>query len=480
LTGFESYAEALLSRGHVPGAVAAASRGGTVVYSRGFGAADREAGIPAGPDTVFGIASVTKSFTAAAVMTLADRGRLSVDDPVVEYLPELQLPHGDASAIRIHHFLTHTAGFPPLPSRWYAFGKSAREDPDGASPPVDVRARPAFETPNDVMTYLAESDWTPLGPPGVYFSYCNEGYALLGAIIARVSGRPYTRYVTEAILEPAGLTRTAFGPDPARAQASAQAAPADTTTPYITKKGNGHTAVVPARTWWFSEVWHPAGGMCSTAMDLLRYLEIYRTGGLAGGERILSERAVGAMTRPHIMVQPGEGYGYGLSVVPDYRGGALIEHSGGRRSISAYVAVVPSRGLAASVLANLENAPVRAITRGLLNALEGAAPDTPAVIYPEYACPPDRLPAYSGEYRSPEGTVVRVDIEAGPNGPSLVIVADDVRVTARPVGPDAFAIRLLGADQYVRFFMDAGADHARAVFAGGRIIVRTAPRQTAS
>jgi CubicO group peptidase (beta-lactamase class C family) len=421
---------------------------------------------------------VTKSFTAAAVMRLADEGRLSVDDPVVEYLPEFRLPRGDASAVRIHHFLTHTAGVPPLPSRWYAFGTSARDDPDGSPPPVDVRARAPFETPEDLMTYLAEGDWTPLGPPGTYFSYCNEGYALLGAIIARVSGRPYTRYVAEAILEPAALTATAFGPPADRA---ARAAAGRVTTPYITKKTNGERRALPARTWWYSEVWHPAGGICSTVTDLLRYLEIYRTGGRsAGGRRILSERAVATMARPHIMTEPGEGYGYGLSVVPDYRGGALIEHSGGRRSISAFVAVVPSCGLAAAVLANLADAPVRAIAQGLLNALEGIRPDTPALVYPDYACPDGRFPVYAGEYRSGEGTVLRVETETRPTGTGLVITADDERMPARPVGPDAFVVKPRGVDQYVRFFVEPGASRAHGVFAGGRMIARTAPGQTAS
>jgi CubicO group peptidase (beta-lactamase class C family) len=332
---FESYAERLLSRDEVPGAAVAASRNGIPVYARGFGAADRETGVPAGADTVFGVASVTKSFTAAAIMSLADLGRVSMDDPVVEYLPEFRLPkgRGDASAIRIRHFLTHTPGWPPLASRWYAFGASAREDPDGTLPPVDVFARPPFETAPDLMTYLAESEWTPLGPPGACFSYCNDGYALLGEIIARVSARPYTRYVTETIFEPAGLTTTAFGPPPTPAPADANPSKGSggVTTPYVATKANGRRTIAPARTWWYSEVWHPAGGICSTATDLLRYLELYRTGGLVGGRRILSERATAAMVRSHVTVGPNQGYGYGLSVLPDYPGGALVEHSGGRR-----------------------------------------------------------------------------------------------------------------------------------------------------
>ena len=472
MKAFETYAEALLARHQVPGTAVAAARDGTAVYARGFGAADADRGIPAGADTVFGVASVTKSFTAAAIMRLADEGRLSVDDPVVEYLPELRVPHGDASAIRVHHFLTHTAGFPPLPSRWYAFGASARADAAGAPPPVRVEDRRPFDTAEDLMAYLAETDWAPLGPPGAHFSYCNEGYALLGAIIARVSGRPYTRYVTDTVLEPGGLRRTSFGPAPDLPARPARER-AGVAAPYIAETRDGRRAVSPARTWWYSEVWHPAGGVCSTAADLVRYLDLYRTGGTIGAERILSPAAVAAMTRPHVMTAPGQGYGYGLAVLPDYRGTPLVEHGGGRRSISAHVAVVPARGFAVAALANLADAPIRAVAHGALNALEGAAPDLPAVAYPPYTAAPERLPVYAGEYRSGEGTVLLVGTADG----ALVIEADGERLTARPAGPDAFVVAPRGTEQYVRFLVDPGG-RARAVVYGLRIIARSAPLVT--
>ena len=467
MKAFESYAEGLLQRHEVPGAAGAAARDGAVVYARGFGFADIEQGVPAGPDTLFGVASVTKSFTAAAIMRLVDTGRLAAEDPVIEYLPEFRIPRGDAARVRIHHFLTHTAGFPPLPSRWYAFGASARADPDGEKAPVPVDARPPIETPEDLMAYLAGGDWAPLGPPGAQFSYCNEGYALLGAVVERVSGRPFDRYVTEEILEPAGLRHTAFGPAPARRPADSMDANA-TTTPYIVRYRSGEREIVPARTWWYSRVWNPAGGICSTVTDLVGYLELYRTGGVAGRERILSEASVAAMTRAHVMIGPGQGYGYGLSVLTDYRGGTLIEHGGGRRSISAHVAVLPSRGLAVAALGNLANAPIRAVAHGLLNALQEIAPETPPIAYPDYACPEERLSAYAGEYRSGEGAVLRVT----PTDGALAIDTDGDRLIGRPVGPDAFVVRPLGTDQYVRFLMDG--ERAGAVAYGLRIIARTA------
>lgn len=460
MNAFEAYADALLARYAVPGAAAAASRDGEVVYARGFGAANRERGVPAGPETVFGVASVTKSFTGTAIMRLAGERRLAVEDPVVEYLPELRLPHGDAGAIRIHHFLTHTPGFPPLPSRWFAFGASVRLDAEGAPPPVPVESRPPFATAGDLMAYLADGDWTPLGPPGAYFSYSNEGFALLGEIVARVSGRSYERYVTGEIIRPLGLGRTTFGPKAAEAVAGM-------TTPYIAQTRGGVRQIVPARTWWHSEVWDPAGGICSTVLDLLRYLDLYR-GGHGSGHGVLSAESIAAMLRPHASTGPGQAYGYGFGIIPDYWGAALAEHGGGRRSISAHVACVPSRGTAVAVLANLADAPVRTIAHGLLNALEGRAPEVAAISYPDYAAPGGRLEAYAGEYRSGEGSLVRAHAAVG----RLEIEVDGDRLPARAVGPDAFVVTVRGTEQYVRFHTDGG-DRAWAVAFGSRVIRRT-------
>src|SRR5438552_1762112 len=117
---FEAWAERLLVEADAPGAAVALWRDGAPVYAAGIGYRDREAGMRADEDTVFGTGSVTKSFTALAIMQLTEAGKLALHDPLTTHLPELKLTSGDAGAITIHHLLTHTAGFPPLPGRHYA------------------------------------------------------------------------------------------------------------------------------------------------------------------------------------------------------------------------------------------------------------------------------------------------------------------------------------------------------------------------
>jgi len=130
---YEAYVARMMSGYGVPGAAVSIARHGRPVWSGGFGWRDRERGLPATEDTVFGIGSITKSFTAVAILQLEEEGRLSVDDPVVKHLPEFRAGRGRAGAaaakaITIHHFLTHTSGLPPLSSLFLALGRSLRED----------------------------------------------------------------------------------------------------------------------------------------------------------------------------------------------------------------------------------------------------------------------------------------------------------------------------------------------------------------
>ena len=112
---FEDYTNNLLTKEHIPGVAVAVSQNGETIYQKGFGYRNLETKVPVTPETLFGIASVTKSFTAAAILQLENDGKLSVDDPVIKYIPELFIPGlyhiGD---IKIRHLLSHTTGLPPI------------------------------------------------------------------------------------------------------------------------------------------------------------------------------------------------------------------------------------------------------------------------------------------------------------------------------------------------------------------------------
>ncbi len=463
-SAFAVWVHEMMARERIPGLAVGVARDGVEIHARGFGHRDVAAQRPADPDTVFGVASVTKSFTAAAIMHLQDAGAFSADDPVVTYLPEFRLPGGGAGRqVTIHHLLTHTSGLPPLPSRWLAFARSPEDDPAVESPPIRLDAHPPIDTAEQLMAFIGSCAEEPLGAPGAWFSYSNEGYALLGAIVERVSGQPYARYVHAHILDPAGMADSTYDVNTLRMLPNV-------TTLYAMRSDHGTAEIVPARLWPYSGVWLPAGGLCSTVRDLLRYLEVYRTEGEAGGRRILSPGGVGLMVRPHVPVRPGAAYGYGLTLI-DHCGMPIVEHGGGRKGISAHVCVVPHQGITAAALANLAAAPSRSVSLGAVNVLLGRPAETPSVVYPSYPCPLQRLCTYAGEYHSGEEEKICVTAD----GAALTFEIGRRPFRARPVGEDAFAVQVGGAESYARFLTDASG-HVHALAYSLRIRRKSARR----
>lgn len=186
-SGLESYIEKRMEEQHVPGLSIAVSRNGALLYEKGFGYRDVSRGLPVTPQTVFGIASVTKSITALAILLLVKEGKLGLDDPIRHYLPELQWQTGMKSEqITIRHLLSHSTGVPPLLRKEHLL---------------------RFD---EHIQYINELEYQPLGEAGEYYSYCNDIFLLAGAIIERVTGKLYRRFVTESILSPLGMDRSTF------------------------------------------------------------------------------------------------------------------------------------------------------------------------------------------------------------------------------------------------------------------------------
>ena len=457
----QTFTRAMMTKHDVPGLAVAVGHGGGEVYAEGFGGREIGRDTPVTPETIFGVASVTKSFTALAIMQLAEAGKLDVNDPVTRYLPAFRTPDADATrAITIHHFLTHTAGFPPLPSRFFAFARSMAGDPAAGGKPDWSADHAPIDTYDDLMDYLAEGGYELLGPPGAQFSYCNEGFALLGAIVAHAGNEPYEDYVQRHILDPAGMTRSTFAVTTLRAFA-------DVTTFHAVREQENTRTVYAAPNWLYSSVWSPAGGLNTTVRDLLRYLEIYRTGGETGDARLLSAAGIARMTAPHApRSTPMSSYGYGLAVIPDYHGMKVIRHGGGRKGIAADVIVAPAIGFTGAAVANLAEVPTGTVTLAALNGTLDLPMDAKIDAYPDMPGPPERLPLYNGSYRAGEGQNITVTATDG----ALVCAMGGKEIAARPVGRDAFMLATPSGETYARFLVRD--DRARALALGSRIVPR--------
>jgi CubicO group peptidase (beta-lactamase class C family) len=468
----DRFARGLLRRTRTPGLVLRVARERKTVLDRSFGVRDADGKHPPTPSTIFGIASVTKSFTAACVMRLAEEGKLRVTDPVVRLLPEFRTPEPRwTRRITLQHFLTHSSGLPPLPILYWGMenleGDRAMDRAEYRGAGIDLDHPPVF-TFDALLECLASMRYRLLGPPGSVFSYSNDAFALLGAIVERVSGQVYERYVEDTILRPAGMRHTSFDP-------GIVAREREVTDLWAPVRVGGRRKVAPSPGWHETTSFRPSGGLRSNVEELLRYLEIYRTGGRVGPERVLASRSVKEMVQPRIRIgSPGAFYGYGLLVLPEYHGGTFVGHSGGLKGVASYVGVVPERGLTAVALANYENGPSSLVLHSALNVVEGRPATEPLVRYPRAADPGRPPSAYAGLYGCGEGWWVRVR----PRRKGLVLDFTGIELTdrgvrLRPVGPNAFVSGPRGQESFYRFLPEPSGRFG-AVHLGWRVVRRRA------
>ncbi len=288
-------------------------RGTEALLEKGYGLRDRDAGLANGPDTVHAIGSITKQFTAAAILKLEEQGKLSVQDPIAKHLPGVP---EDKSAITLHHLLTHSAGFPGAIGDDYA--------PVGREEFVELAMQ------------------VPLGfAPGTGYAYSNVGYSLLGAIVERVSGQGYERFLKEELLDPAGLRHTGYKlPDWSKAELAVG----------YDKRGERWGSMLEHPWAEDGPYWHLRcnGGLLSTNRDMLTWLAALRS------HKVLGVASVEKMFTPH--VAEGEGalshYGYGWALFTTRRGTRLITHNGGNGVQFADLLCFADEDLAISLMSN--------------------------------------------------------------------------------------------------------------------------------
>jgi len=329
----------------LPGAAVVVLKDGAVVHSRAYGLASIELGVPNTTRTKFRLASVSKSFTALAVLQLVEQGRVSLDDPLAKYVPDF----AGGERITIRHLLTHTAGLPDFMS----FDEAKKLPPDSA--------------------------------PGERLNYSNIGYVTLGRVIEKVTGKSYENHLREAILAPLGMSDT--GVDRRSPLEMGRAAG------YVVGPEGGlvnsestDTSSDPA-----------AGGLYSTAEDMSRWVQALVAG------RIVSPATFGTMTTPVTLSGGRKGvYGYGFMLVP-YRGLREVAHGGDISGFNTYFAIYPDARLAVVVLSNVGMRPPGPVpvagdlVHRIVEIMEGdrLGPEWPTVV----ELPTSVLDRYVGRYR---------------------------------------------------------------------------------
>jgi CubicO group peptidase (beta-lactamase class C family) len=329
LDSVDRYVRAELARQRIPGMSVAVLRGDSVVLARGYGFANLEHRVPAADSTVYQSGSVGKQFTSAAVVTLAREGKLGLDDPIRRYLPE-----GPPAwqKITIRHLLTHTSGIP-----------------DYTDSTMDYRR----DYTEDQLVALAAS--LPLQfHPGATWSYSNTGYALLGFIVRRVSGKFYGDFLRERVFEPLGM-RTA------RVISESDIVP-NRAAGYLLVNGE------PRNQEWVSPTLNTTadGSLYLTVLDLARWAR-----GL-NHARVPDSAGLEASWTP-VRLNDGGTYPYGLGwMIADQRGRLRIGHTGAWQGFRTSIQRYPEFDLTVIALANLDTALPEAITYGIAGILEPA------------------------------------------------------------------------------------------------------------
>lgn len=339
----------------IPGLVAGIVQDGRLAHVTALGLADIEAARKVGPDTAFRIASMTKNMTALAILALRDRGRLALDAPLREYLPQFaSVPPAtsDSPEVSLRHLLTHTAGF-------------VTDDPWGD--------RVLGMTPAGLDALIATGRLFAR-PPGLAFEYSNLGYALLGRVLTNVSGEPYQSFIGRTILGPLGMTRTTFD--------ALDAAAGDYAFGYRLDEGK-----------WSRERIEPdgevgaMGGLATSVPDYARYVAFLlgawpaRDEADAGPVRRASVREMVLWHAPPFPNEPVDGrvtppsaYGYGLMSTADRDLGRRLHHSGGLPGYGSHVLLMPDRGWGVMAFGNRTYAQMSRITLRVAELLHAAAP----------------------------------------------------------------------------------------------------------
>lgn len=451
---FERFMKGFLEETKAPGMAVAVVSKGEVVYARGFGVKDLETGEPVTPETIFGVASVSKSFTCLAIMQLAEAGKLSPHDPVKKYLPGFDLPGGGGERVTIHHLMTHTAGIPPLPSLNYSIrGNTPKENGEESND----ESFPRIDTYDQLIDYIRTADYEVLGEPGRYLSYSNDSYGLLGAIIEKVTGQRFEDYMRENVLMPLDMKRSMY-------DLSDLEKFDDVTSLYIKEDDE----VKHKRYWQVAPPLTACGWLKSTVLDLANYLRMYLGKGEFNGRRILSPSGVEAMVYPHAQYSRDRYYGYGFVLLHNYHGVSLIEHSGSLRGVASHVGFVPEKDLAVAVLSNLTGTPSSRAFLAAVNLLMGLPVETPRSVYKKEDWPVEMIPLYTGTFKSGEGSTFKLF----QRGNKLMASVDKDEYEVRRDSDSVGTVHINGQDLEVKFWKDA-LGTVWAIGWGGRIIRKT-------
>ena len=318
----DRYVQQQLVKTRIPGIAIAIVEGQDIVYLKGFGTASLRRQTPVTPETIFDLASCSKSFTALAVLTLWHDGIIDIDKPVITYLPEFRLIHETASSeITVRELLIQTSGIPGTFAEPLAF----HNGPD------------AMEQLVASMAHIQSNN-----APGAKFEYSNLNYALLGALVEKVTGQQFEDYVQEHIFDPLGMKNSTLRPEIADSK----------------DRADGHQLLLGRVVMRNVPVYRsmlPAGWAMSCAEDMARWLIVNLNSGVIDGKQVIPAELVQTMHNTACtFTRDGqeEGYGMGWFTHTLADGTPVIWHGGDTPNFLSEMILLPEQKIGVVMLAN--------------------------------------------------------------------------------------------------------------------------------
>jgi CubicO group peptidase (beta-lactamase class C family) len=337
LAGSHHLYQETLESYHLPGLVYGVVVDDSLVFCGGYGSSNLEKGVAADERSLFRIASMSKSFTAMAILMLRDEGSLSLQDPAAMYVPELEeliYPTGDSPPVTVFNLLTMTAGFP--------------EDNPWGDRFLDIS--------DEALLKQVEEGISFSNAPSTHYEYSNLGFGLLGQIISRVSGIPYQEYITRNILLPLGMTNTCWEYD--------RVPPALLARGYKREDNSWHR-----ETLLHDGAFGAMGGLITSVSDFSKYISFHlsawppRSEPESGPLKRSSVREMHSMHYPRLFLDPDRfgdtveplirGYGFGLVSMTDREGIVEVGHNGGLPGFGSTYMFYPRHGIGIMAFSNL-------------------------------------------------------------------------------------------------------------------------------
>ncbi len=387
----DSIVSAYADKNHFPAIAFGLVVDGKLVHSKAFGFTDVEKKGKATPTSLFRIASMTKSFTAMAIIKLRDEGKLSLDDPAYKYIPEMKSLHyltSDAATITIRHLLTHATGFP-------------EDNPWGDR---------QLENTDEQLINLIKKGVSFSNVPGMAYEYSNLAFALLGHIVTKVSGKPYEQYITENILQPLGMNSTQW----------------EYTKVPSSLLSHGYR--------WLNNSWveqpllHDGaygamGGIITSIEDFSKYMALHQSATPPTNDKesgVIKRSSLREMQQPwnintllpkYIFPDGREcatisAYCYGLRWLKDCDNKTYVGHSGGLPGFGSEWKIMPDYGIGIVSFANLTYASMAVINLAVLDTIIKLAQLQPRRLPPSRILQQRRdelmklLPAWNGAQQS--------------------------------------------------------------------------------